>query len=90
MTTAPSVPSHRTLSVAIATCVANLALFVLIAERLLDGGTLIARDQAVMAWFVEHRTDATVRAAKIVSAFGGFAALVIVAVALGLWLWHRR
>ena len=52
--------------------VANLVLFALIAEDLLDGGGLISHDEAVSAWFVEHRTDALISAAKVVSAIGSF------------------
>ena len=42
-----------------------------------------------MAWFVEHRTDGLISAAKVVSALGGFASLAIIGALLGLWLWRR-
>ena len=74
------VPSHLTLAVATAVVVANLVLFALIAEDLLDGGGLISHDKAVTAWFVEHRTDALISAAKVVSALGSFVSLSIVGV----------
>jgi len=67
--------------------VANLVLFAVIAEDLLDGGGLISHDEAVLAWFVEHRTDALISAAKVVSAMGSFIALSIFAL-LGIWLWR--
>jgi undecaprenyl-diphosphatase len=67
-----------------------LGLFLLIAEDVLDGGGLISHDQAVLTWFVEHRSDWLVTAARWVSTLGGFASLSIVAVAIGLWLWSRR
>ena len=82
-------PSRSTLTVAAALVVANLLLFALIAEDLLDGGGLISHDETVLAWFVEHRTDALVSAAKVVSTLGGFVSLAIVGALLGLWLWRR-
>src|SRR4249919_260989 len=82
-------PSHRALTVATAVVVANLVLFALIAEDLLDGGGLISHDKAVTAWFVEHRTDTLIGAAKVVSALGSFVSLSIVCVLFGIWLWRR-
>ena len=82
-------PSRLTLIVATAVVVANLMLFALIAEDLLDGGGLISHDKAVTAWFVEHRTDALISAAKVVSALGSFVSLSIVGVLFGIWLWRR-
>ena len=69
--------------------VANLVLFALIAEDLLDGGGLISHDEAVTAWFVEHRTDALISASKVVSEIGSFVSLAILAMLLGIWLWRR-
>jgi undecaprenyl-diphosphatase len=63
--------------------------FLLIAESLTEGTGLIAHDQAVLEWFVNHRTDALVTAAKMVSAVGSFVSLAFFAVVLGLWLWSR-
>lgn len=68
---------------------ACLALFALIAEDLLDGGGLISRDEAVLSWFVEHRTDRLITAAKIVSTVASFVSLLVIGVLLGLWLWWR-
>jgi membrane-associated phospholipid phosphatase len=82
-------PSRTTLTIAAVLVVANLLLFALIAEDLLDGGGLISHDEAVLAWFVEHRTDALISAAKVVSTLGGFVSLAIVGALLGLWLWRR-
>jgi membrane-associated phospholipid phosphatase len=74
---------------AVALIVANLVLFVLIAEDLLDGGALISHDEAVLAWFVDHRTEWTIRAAKVVSTLGGFVSLTVVGVLTAIWLWRR-
>ncbi len=82
-------PSRWTLTVAAVLVVANLVLFALIAEDLLDGGGLISHDEAVLAWFVEHRTDALISAAKVVSTIGSFVSLSIFGALLGLWLWRR-
>ncbi len=86
--TADVAPSRRTLAVAAALVGVNLALFVLIAEDLLDGGGLIAHDEAVLSWFVDHRTDAWIRVAKLVSTLGGFVSLAIIAALIGIWLWR--
>jgi undecaprenyl-diphosphatase len=69
---------------------ANLAVFVLIAEDLLDGGSLVSHDETVMAWFVEHRTDRLISAARLVSTLGAFVSLLVVSLVGGLWLWQRR
>ena len=82
-------PSRRTLAVAAALVAANLALFVLIAEDLLEGGGLISHDESVLAWFVDHRTDRWIRAAKLVSTIGGFVSLTIIGLLIGIWLWRR-
>ena len=82
-------PSRRTLAVAAALVAANLALFVLIAEDLLEGGGLIAHDESVLAWFVDHRTDRWIRVAKLMSTIGAFVSLTIIGVLLGVWLWRR-
>ena len=71
-------PSRSTLTIAAVLVVANLLLFALIAEDLLDGGGLISHDEAVSTWFVEHRTDALISAAKVVSTIGSFVSLAIV------------
>ena len=67
----------------------DLAIFTLIAEDLLDGGGLVSRDRTVLTWFVVHRTDGWISAARLVSTLGGFAGLAIVGVLGGLWLWRR-
>jgi undecaprenyl-diphosphatase len=68
---------------------ANVLLFLSIAEDVLDGGGLISHDEAVLAWFVEHRTDRLATAAKIVSTIGSFVSLLIIGVLIGIWLWRR-
>lgn len=82
-------PSKSTLAVAGTLVAANVLLFVLIAEDLLEGGGLISHDDAVLNWFVEHRTDGLISAAKLMSTLGSFVSLAIVAVLIGLWLWRR-
>jgi undecaprenyl-diphosphatase len=71
-----------------------LGLFVLIAEDLLDGGGLISHDQAVLAWFVEHRTDFLISIARLLSALGSFVGLAILALLIALviraWGWRWR
>jgi undecaprenyl-diphosphatase len=70
--------------------VASVALFTLIAEDVLDGGGLVSHDEAVLTWFVDHRTGWMINVARVVSAVGGFVSLLCVGVAIGLWLWWRR
>ena len=82
-------PSRRALLTAAALIAASLTLFILIAEDLLDGGGLISRDDAVLAWFVDHRTDRWIDAAKVISTIGSFASLSIIGLLLGVWLWRR-
>jgi undecaprenyl-diphosphatase len=69
---------------------ANVLVFVLIAEDVLNGGGLVSHDQAVLDWFVDNRTDWLIHAAKVVSTLGTFVSLAIMAALLGLWLWRRR
>jgi len=83
-------PSRRTLASAAVVVAGCLALFVLIAEDVFDGGGFISRDEAVLGWFVDHRTQALVDAARWVSTLGGFVALCVLGSAIGLWLWSRR
>ena len=82
-------PSRPILALAVALVVANLTLFVLIAEDLLEGGGLISHDEAVLTWFVDHRTDWLISAAKVVSTLGSFVSLLIAAVLVGLLVWRR-
>jgi membrane-associated phospholipid phosphatase len=70
--------------------VMDAALFLAIAEDVADGGGIISRDEAVLEWFVDHRTDALVSAAKLVSNLGSYAFLFGYSVVLVLWLWRRR
>jgi undecaprenyl-diphosphatase len=83
------VPSRRALSVATALVAANVTLFILIAEDVLDGGGLISHDQSVMTWFVDHRTDWLISAARFLSTIGSFVSLFVIGVVIGLWLWRR-
>src|SRR5207342_2445585 len=80
---AEAAPSRRALAVAAALVAANLTLFVLIAEDVLDGGGLISHDEAVLNWFVDHRTDRAIRLAKLVSTLGAYVSLAIVSVLIG-------
>jgi membrane-associated phospholipid phosphatase len=77
------------LAVAIALVAANVTLFVLIAEDLLEGGGLISHDEAVLRWFVGHRTDRLITVARAISTLGAFASLAIVAALIAIWLWRR-
>jgi membrane-associated phospholipid phosphatase len=69
---------------------ASLALFMLIAEDVLDGGGLVSHDEAVLRWFVDHRTDWMINVARVVSTVGGFVSLLGLGITLALWLWWRR
>jgi membrane-associated phospholipid phosphatase len=75
-------PSRRALASAGLVVVGCLGLFVLIAEDVLDGGGLISRDEAALSWFVDHRTDPLITAARWVSTLGGFIALCVIGIAL--------
>jgi len=77
------------LAVAVALVAANVTLFVLIAEDLLEGGGLISHDEAVLRWFVGHRTDRLITVARAISTLGAFASLAIVAALIAIWLWRR-
>jgi membrane-associated phospholipid phosphatase len=83
-------PSRWILVAAGSVVLACLGLFSLIAEDVLDGGGLISRDEVVLGWFVDNRSEWLITAASWVSAVGGFASLCIVGVVLGLILWSRR
>jgi undecaprenyl-diphosphatase len=83
-------PSRRVLGVTAGLVVVSMALFVLIAEDLIDGGGLISHDEAALTWFVDHRADWMISAARFVSTIGAFASLLCAGVVLGVWLWWRR
>ena len=61
----------------------------LIAEDVLDGGGLISHDEAVLSWFVDHRTDRSIHLAKLVSTIGAYVPLAIISLFIGIWLWRR-
>jgi undecaprenyl-diphosphatase len=84
------VPTRRVLVVAAAVVTASLALFVLIAENLVNGGGLISHDHAVLSWFVDHRTDRSISVARFLSTIGSFLSLFLLGVVIGVWLWRRR
>jgi undecaprenyl-diphosphatase len=84
------VPSRSTLTIAGTVVVASVLLFTLIAEDVVDGGGLISHDDAVLAWFIDHRTERLISAARFVSTIGGFASLLVVALVVGFGLWRRR
>jgi undecaprenyl-diphosphatase len=83
------IPSRWTLTIAAVVVLANAVLFTLIAEDVLNGGGLVSHDEAVLGWFVDHRTDRLINAARFVSTAGGFASLLIVALVVGIALWRR-
>ncbi len=82
-------PPFRVLALAAVLVVLCVGLFLFIAEDVLDGGGLISHDEAVLTWFVTHRTDWLVRAARAVSTIAGFAGLAVLSVVLGVVLWFR-
>jgi undecaprenyl-diphosphatase len=90
MLTASVGPSRRLIAVAGVLVLACVGLFVFIGEDVADGGGLISRDETVLRWFVDHRTDAWINAAKFVSTAGGFASLLVLGLILALWLWRRN
>jgi undecaprenyl-diphosphatase len=77
------------LFVAAGVVVACMTVFALIAEDLVDGGGLISRDETVLQWFVDHRTDRMVSVARLVSTVGGFVSLCCLSFVLAGWLWRR-
>ncbi len=83
-------PTRLTVAGATSVVVANAILFALLAFGAAGGGWLVARDEAVLEWFVEHRTDGWIRAARLVSTLGSFGSLSVIGVVLGFWLWRRR
>ena len=49
----------------------------------------MARDDAVLDWFVDHRSAWTIDLARIISTIGSFLSLATLAVIVGLWVWRR-
>ena len=82
-------PSRRTLAVAGAAVAADLALFALIAHDVVDGGRLVSHDEAVLDWFIDHRTDWSIQLAKLLGSIGKFVPLAIAGALVGIWLWRR-
>lgn len=82
-------PDRAVLIAAMAVVAAAMTLFTMIAEDILDGGGLISRDDATLAWFIDHRTDALISASRTISTLGSFTSLSVFGIALGLWLWRR-
>src|SRR5689334_9736599 len=82
-------PPRWLLVVALGVAVAAIAVFVMIAEDVVDGGGLISRDTAVLRWFVDHRTDALVSAARVAGTIGSFVVLAIASLIVALLLWRR-
>lgn len=77
-------PSVGVLIVAGTVSALCLGIFVLVAEDLLDGGGLISHDKAVLAWFVEHRTDFLISIARLLSVLGSFVSLAILSVLIAV------
>jgi membrane-associated phospholipid phosphatase len=82
-------PSKTALVAAGIVTAACTALFLVIAEDVLDGGGLVSRDESVLTWFVDHRGQVTIAVAKAVSLVGSFVGLVLVGIVLALWLRSR-
>jgi undecaprenyl-diphosphatase len=66
-----------------------MTLFVLIAEDLVDGGGLISHDEAVLRWFVDHRSEWMISIARFVGIASGFVSLLGLSAVLGVWVWRR-
>lgn len=81
-------PSVRVRVAAAAVVAGCLGVFLLVAEDVLDGGGLISRDEAVLRWFVDHRTDAWTSAARLVGELCGYLGLAVMTVIVGLALWR--
>lgn len=81
----PSVALRIVATAVVASC---LGVFLLVAEDVLDGGGLIARDRSVLHWFVDHRTDAWEAIARTIGTVGGFVGLSVVTIVVGLLLWR--
>jgi undecaprenyl-diphosphatase len=86
---ADEVPSRRALTVAAGVVALCVAVFVLIAEDLLDGGGLMSHDDDVLDWFVAHRTDNWITVARAVSTLGSFLVLLVIGAAGFVWWWRR-
>ena len=82
-------PPRRVLVVAVVLVAVNALLFVSIAEDVIDGGGLISRDRSVLTWFVRHRTDAWISAARLLSTLGSVVSLILIGGVLALWIWRR-
>jgi undecaprenyl-diphosphatase len=86
---ADEAPSRRAWLVAGAVVVVSVAVFLLIAEDLLDGGGLISHDHSVLGWFVENRTDTWISVARAVSTMGSFPVLFGIGVVGFVLLWRH-
>jgi membrane-associated phospholipid phosphatase len=82
----PSVPVRIVATIVVAYC---LAVFVLIADDVLDGGGLITRDASVLHWFVDHRTDAWTSLARVIGDLCGYVGLAVLTIGAGVVLWRR-
>jgi hypothetical protein len=69
---------------------AALALFSLIAQDLLRGGGLVSHAEAVLTWFVDHRTDWMISTARFVSTIGGFVSRTCLSLVFAIWVRRRR
>jgi undecaprenyl-diphosphatase len=76
-------------AIAAGVAAASVTLFLLVAEGVARAGSLVSRDQAVLGWFIDHRTDAWIRVAKLISTIGSFTVLLILSAVVGLWLLSR-
>ncbi len=83
---ADAAPPRWVLAAAVVGVVACLALFVCIAEDVLDGGGFISHDQAVLDWMVKVRTTGSVQVARVVSVLGGVVGLSVLSVLTGVLL----
>lgn len=81
-------PSVRVRVAAGAVVAGCLGVFLLIAEDVLDGGGLMSRDASVLHWFVDHRGEAWVSAARVIGSLCGFVGLSTVTIVVGALLWR--
>jgi undecaprenyl-diphosphatase len=82
-------PSRQVAIAAFGLAALNVLVFVVIAAKVAAGVGLVDQDEAVLEWFVDHRTPWMISAARLVSTMGGFVGLVTAGVLIGAWLWRH-
>jgi len=77
------------LAVAVAALVAAVTVLGGVSEDVTQHNGLATHDAANLRFFVDHRSDVVVRAARMVTNLGGVVVLAFVAIGAGLLLWRR-